>query len=278
VEAVAGGAGPGKWHSGQVTGRPQHRFEAASFDPYELAGRKRRLGLRVSVCIPAFNEAPTVGEVAGAVQDKLVDAAGLVDEVVVVDDGSTDATAAIAEAAGARVLRLPATMGKGAAMRRGLDETAGDIVVFCDADLHNFDPQFVVGLVGPLLAHPSVSLVKAAYHRPLAGRPGEGGRVTELVAKPLLALLFPELAWVSQPLAGETAARRQLLEQLDFEDGYGVEIGLLIDVARRFGQGAIAECHLGERRHRNRPLAELAPQAATIIEVALRRAGLPPPR
>ncbi|HET9060973.1 MAG TPA: glucosyl-3-phosphoglycerate synthase [Acidimicrobiales bacterium] len=260
-----------------MTSRPESaRFEAGSFDAYELAALKRDMGLGVSVCIPACNEAGTVGQVAGAVQDKLVDAAGLVDEVLVVDDGSADATAEVAQEAGARVLRLPSTQGKGAAMRRGLEETSGDIVVYCDADLYSFDPQFVVGLAGPLLTQPELVLVKASYDRPLGTQPGEGGRVTQLVARPLLAILFPGLAWVSQPLAGETAARRSALQRVEFEAGYGVETGLLIDIARLFGTGAIAQCHLGERRHRNRPLAELAPQAETIMRVALRRAGLLP--
>lgn len=151
-------------------------------------------------------------------------------------------------------------------------------MVFCDADIYGFDPGFVVGLAGPLLVDPDLLLVKGAYDRPFEGRPGEGGRVTQLVARPLLKALFPELAWVSQPLAGEAAGRRHVLEEIDFEDGYGVEAGMLIDVARRWGPHRIAECFLGERQHRNRPLAELAPQAETVIGVVLRRAGVLPPR
>jgi glucosyl-3-phosphoglycerate synthase len=161
-------------------------------------------------------------------------------------------------------------------MWRGLAASTGDIVVFCDADIRDFAPHFVTGLVGPLLRRDDIAFVKAFYDRPIAGRPGEGGRVTELVARPLIAALFPHLAALGQPLAGECAARRDLLEQLPFVDGYGVDLGLVIDVAARCGIGALAQCDLGQRVHRNRPLSELGPQALAIVQVALSRAGVAP--
>ena len=144
--------------------------------------------------------------------------------------------------------------------------------MFLDADVENFTPHFVVGLLGPLLADDDVALVKGFYERPLHGRPGEGGRVTELVARPVLDLLFPSLAGVRQPLAGETAAPRSVLEKAGLDGGYGVELGLLIDVADRFGVDAVAQVDLGRRVHRNRPLAELRHQATDVLRAALDRA------
>jgi glucosyl-3-phosphoglycerate synthase len=146
-------------------------------------------------------------------------------------------------------------------------------VAFCDADVANFGPEFVTGTVGPLLVRDDVAFVKAFYERPLDGRAGEGGRVTELVARPLISLLFPHLASLGQPLAGECAARREVLEQVPFVSGYGVDLGLLIDVSERFGAASIVQCDLGRRVHRNRPLSELSLQAMAIIQLALARIG-----
>ena len=230
------------------------------------------------MCLPARNEEATVGAIVARVRAALVDAVPLVDEVLVVDDGSIDATATEAATAGARVVRRgpdDGPPGKGQALRRAVEEAVGDVLVFLDADVRNFDSHFVSGLLGPVLTEPGTALVKATYRRPLAGSDGPGGRVTELVARPLLARLFPELASVAQPLAGECAAPRSVLEAVPFADGYGVEIGLLIDVAARCGAGALAQVDLGERVHRNRPLDELAPQAAAVIDVVLDRAGVP---
>jgi glucosyl-3-phosphoglycerate synthase len=152
----------------------------------------------------------------------------------------------------------------------------GDLVVFCDADIRQFAPHFVTGLVGPLLFRDDVVFVKGFYERPLDGRPSEGGRVTELVARPLIAAMLPHLAAMTQPLAGECAARREVFEEVPFVDGYGVDLGLVIDVAERWGVAAMAQCDLGERIHRNRPLSDLGPQALAIVQVALRRAGMAP--
>lgn len=258
----------------------------ATFDhrdyPSSLVSRLKG-SQRVSVCIPARDEVATVARVVASVRDAFVGPAGLVDELVVVDDGSLDATAAVAERAGARVVPSSAVapgharvaLGKGDAMRAGLAATSGDLVVFLDADVTNFRPHFVSGLLGPLLSSPGTLLVKGCYARSLHGSPSGGGRVTELVARPLLSLLFPSLTGVAQPLAGETALRRSVTEDIELAPGYGVEIALLLDVAERYGVGALAQVDLGTRSHRNRPLADLAPQAREVLEAALARAGIP---
>lgn len=228
--------------------------------------------------VPARNEETTV---AGVVRPlaRLVKA-GVLAEVVVVDDGSTDRTTARASAAGARVVRaadvLPVNVGsgKGGAMWRGLAATTADLVVYLDADLVDFDPDTVTRLLRPLVEDPSAALVKGSWHRPLGADPHGGGRVNELMARPLLARFFPELAFVSQPLAGEYAGRRTLLDQLPFITGWGVDIGLLVDTARFAGVASIRQVELGIRRHRNRPLPELAIPAATVLLAVLDRAGV----
>lgn len=239
-----------------------------------------KAGRKVSVIIPARDEARTVGGVVRLVTEGLCGRDGtpaLVDEVLVVDDGSGDATAQVAAAAGARVVRSPRPQGKGGAMRLGLAASSGELCVFLDADLRELREVVVAGLLRPLLEDPTIWLVKPRYDRTLQGRSGEGGRVTELTAKPLLALVFPELLAVDQPLAGETAAPRAVLEELGLAEGYAVEIALLIDVVRRAGLGALAEVDLGRRVHRNRPLVELRPQAEQVARAILERAGLPRP-
>jgi len=236
-------------------------------------------GRTVAVCLPARDEEATVGAIVEALRRELVDAVPLVDELVVVDDHSTDATAQVARDAGARVVDARAVLGdvtgpgKGAALWRSLHETTSDVVVWVDADITEFSTHFVTALVGTLLAHPEVSFAKGAYDRPLVEGEG-GGRVTELVARPVLAMLFPALAGVRQPLAGEYGGRRDLLERLPFVQGYGVDIALLIDAHRAVGLGGIAEVDLGVRRHRNRTIGQLGPQAAEVLRAALVRAGV----
>ncbi|MGH9304059.1 MAG: glucosyl-3-phosphoglycerate synthase [Acidimicrobiales bacterium] len=238
------------------------------FEPARLIGQK---GLQtISVCIPARDEEATIGEIVSSVHRDLVEPLGLVDELVVIDDGSRDRTAAVAAEAGAQVLGGPG-LGKGEAM--ALARGRGDIVVFLDGDVRNFSSHFVTGLLGPLLTCEETVLVKGCYARPALDGSRGGGRVTELVAKPLVALLFPELSAIRQPLAGETAVRAHLLDELELDGGYGVEMGLLIDASRRYGTGALAQVDLGARLHRNRPLDELAPEARQVISSVLRRVG-----
>jgi len=201
----------------------------------------------------------------------------LVDELLVVDDGSTDDTGAIAARAGARVVTGGTTGGgKGQAMRMALDDATGDLVAFVDGDVTNFGPHFVTGLLGPLLTDDGITVVKGYYERPLHGEPDGGGRVTELMARPVIDLLFPALAGIRQPLAGETAAHRWVFEKCPPADGYAVELALLIDVASHFGVETIAQVDLGVRVHRNRPLSELRPQATDILAAALARSPLVP--
>jgi glucosyl-3-phosphoglycerate synthase len=164
--------------------------------------------------------------------------------------------------------------GKGDAMWRSVFAADGDLIVWCDADIRNFGARFVIGLVGPLLTRSDVDFVKGYYDRPLDGRHGEGGRVTELVARPLVSLLFPHLSTIIQPLAGEYAGRREILEQLPFSAGYGVDLAMLIDISARFGLESIAQVDLGTRIHRNRSLDELSPQSMAIMQTVLARAGL----
>jgi len=161
--------------------------------------------------------------------------------------------------------------GKGEALYKSVAAAEGDLIVWCDADILDFGPRFVVGLVGPLLARPEIGFVKGFYDRPVDGAAHGGGRVTELMARPVIATMFPHLASIVQPLSGEYAGRRHLLEQLPFVQGYGVDIGLLIDIAELEGTEVIAQVDLGTRRHRNRPLDQLSPQALAVLQTALGR-------
>jgi glucosyl-3-phosphoglycerate synthase len=210
----------------------------------------------------------------------------LLDEIVVVDSDSTDQTYEVARDAGAAVYRsaeirpdLGTVPGKGEAMWKSLFVSRGDVLVFMDADLLDWDTHFVPGLLGPLLTTPSVQLVKGYYERPLVAggevTPFEGGRVTELVARPLIKLLFPELAWLHQPLAGEWAVRRQHFETLSVPPGYAVELAALVDTVRGRGPDAVAQVDLGTRAHRHQSLRDLSGMATQILAVALDRAGVP---
>ncbi|MEU1573697.1 glucosyl-3-phosphoglycerate synthase [Streptomyces collinus] len=260
--------------SWSASDRPLHQILAA----------KQRTGRTVSVVLPALNEEATVGDIVAVIRHDLMRQVPLVDELVVVDSGSTDRTSEVAAAAGARVVhrdgilpRLPAVPGKGEVLWRSLLVTRGDIVCFVDADLRDFSSDFVSGIVGPLLTDPDVDLVKAMYDRPLSTEfdslasgktAGQGGRVTELMARPLLNMHWPQLAGFVQPLGGEYAARRSLLEQLPFPVGYGVELGMLVDALHLVGLDALAQVDVGVRKHRHQDGQALGRMAAAIYRTA----------
>lgn len=258
-----------------------HRWQDWDLDL--LLRRKQETGLTVSLVVPARNEAATVGDVVGRVREVLMETTALLDEIVVIDSDSTDETFAVATDAGAVVHRsreirpdLGTHPGKGEAMWKSQFVTRGDLMVFMDADLVDWDTHFVPGLLGPLLTDDGVSLVKGFYERTQgddarAGASLEGGRVTELVARPLIALGWPELSWLVQPLAGEWAVRRDLFERLPVPTGYAVELAALIDTVRHLGLDAIAQVDLGRRAHRHQALHDLASMAVQILAASSRR-------
>jgi glucosyl-3-phosphoglycerate synthase len=266
---------------GSWLARNTHHWDDWSHE--ELLAAKA--GRVVSLVVPARNEAATVGAVVSRVREALVDTVALLDEIVVIDSDSTDATYDVASNAGAVVHRaaeirpdLGSVPGKGEAMWKSLFVTRGEVVVFMDADLLDWDTHFVPGLLGPLLTRPEVLLVKGFYERPLgsgeAAVPLEGGRVTELVARPLIRLLFPELSGLHQPLAGEWAVRRELFETLHVPTGYAVELAALVDTLRAHGLDALAQVDLGTRAHRHQSLRDLGGMATQILAAGLARAGV----
>ncbi len=239
----------------------------------------------ISVVLPARNEAATVGTIVSTIYDELVAGCGLVDELVVLDDNSTDDTAVIASNAGAMVLSTADIApdfnrvrdgvragGKGEALWKSLQVTTGDLVIWCDADIRNFDTRFIRGGIGPLLSDPSIDFIKGFYERPPDQQGVGGGRVTELVARPLISTLFAHLGHIVQPLSGEFGGRRHVLEAVPFSRGYAVDLALLIDISQKFGTDAIGQVDLGTRIHRSRPLSELGPQAGAIMAMAQSKA------
>ncbi|MCC6188644.1 MAG: glucosyl-3-phosphoglycerate synthase [Anaerolineales bacterium] len=269
----------------------ENTFGAGEFDDVEhLVELKHARGLTISLALPALNEAETVGKVIRTIRRVLMEKAPLLDEMVLIDSASTDATRQIAADLGVPVYihqeLLPEwgpRRGKGEALWKSLLVTTGDIIAWIDTDIVNIDPRFVYGILGPLLQNSAIKFVKGFYRRPLRVgakvQAGGGGRVTELMARPLLNLFYPELSGVVQPLSGEYAGRREALEQLPFFSGYGVEIGLLIDVFERFGLDAIAQVDLLERVHHNQPLEALSKMSFAILQAVLhkleRRYGQP---
>jgi glucosyl-3-phosphoglycerate synthase len=252
-----------------------------------LAEEKQRLGLTISLCIPTLNEEGTIARIVEVVCRELRDGCALLDEVAVMDSGSTDRTRALAEEAGAEVYLAheilpnhPAHTGKGENLWKAVHQLRGDILCFVDGDIRNFHPRFVYGTLGPLIRHAEISYVKGFYERPLLASEGVdprgGGRVTEILVRPLLTRFFPELAGFHQPLAGEYAARRSILESIPFPVGYGVESSHLLDAYARYGSSIFAQTDLDERFHRNRSLAQLGRMSGEILDAFLRRtAGEP---
>ncbi len=257
------------------------RFHHRQFaDGQALVDRKN--GQRISVCIPTLDEAETITHIVSCIRQELMETCPLVDEILVIDSGSSDGTLALARAAGATALlaadispesgNLP---GKGENLWKALHASSGDIICYIDGDISNFHPGFVTGLVGPLMTDPEIDYVKAYYERPLA-RPGVpattgGGRVSEILIRPLISMFYPELAGVLQPLSGEYAARRTTLESLAFPTGYGVETAHLIDLAQAGHLDRLAQTDLVLRVHRNRGEDELGAMAFALLKVVLRR-------
>jgi len=261
----------------------ENTFHADEFDDLKyLASLKREQGLTVSLAMPALNEAKTVGNVIRTVKRALMDKVPLLDEMVLIDSDSTDRTREIAARLDVPVYvhqhllpELGPRGGKGEALWKSLLVTKGDIVVWIDTDVVNIHPRFVYGIIGPLLLNSRIQFVKGFYRRPLRVgakiQAGGGGRVTELTARPLLNLFYPELSGVIQPLSGEYAGRRSALEQCSFFSGYGVETGLLIDIFDKFGLSAIAQVDLLERIHHNQTLEALSKMSFAIIQTVMRK-------
>ena len=257
-----------------------HHTQFADMD--DLLRRKKEQGQSISLCIPTLNEAGTIAAVVAPLRAELQERFPLLDEIAVIDSGSVDRTLELAAAAGADVYRaadiLPALghyCGKGENLWKAVYQLKGDIMVFVDGDIRNIHPRFVTGLVGPLLHRPEIGYVKSFYERPLcnaaADQSSGGGRVTEILIRPLFSLYFPALTAFIQPLAGEYAVRREILEQLAFPVGYGVETAHLIDVAALGGLGVFAQTDLDERRHRSRTNRELGKTSFAVLQVMAKR-------
>jgi hypothetical protein len=251
-------------------------------DLRRLVALKQKQGLTISLVLPTLNEAETIGPIVRAARRELMERVPLVDELLVVDSASEDATREIAAAEGARVVQHPDILprygsfrGKGEALWKSLYETSGDLVVWCDTDVRDWDPRMAYGTLGPLLTEPRISYVKGYYQRPIVEggvlKEGGGGRVTELVARPLINLFFPELSGMIQPLSGEYAGRRSLLETIPFFTGYAVEIGHLLDALDRVGLEGLGQVDLDRRVHRNQELEGLSRMSFIILQAVMKR-------
>jgi glucosyl-3-phosphoglycerate synthase len=251
-------------------------------DLRELVDAKEKQGISISLCIPTLNEEKTIGKEVVIFRSELQQRYPLLDEIAVIDSGSTDRTLEVAASFGADTYlasdilpELDAKRGKGENLWKAIHQLSGDIIVYIDADIKNIHPRFVYGLVGPLIQREETKYVKAFYDRPLAFgqgiRPSGGGRVTEILIRPLFSLFFPELTGIIQPLSGEYAVRREVLEAIPFPIGYGVETSHLLDVYARWGMGAIAQTDLDQRVHRNQATRSLGKMAFGILQTFLSR-------
>jgi glucosyl-3-phosphoglycerate synthase len=261
----------------------ENTFHRGEFNQLQkLVDLKLKQGLTVSLGLPALNEAETVGSIICSIKKALIDEVPLLDEIVLIDSGSTDDTVAIARDLGIDVCvhqdilpQYGAKRGKGEGLWKSLHVLKGDLIVWIDTDIKNIHPGFVYGIIGPLLTEPDIQYVKGFYRRPInlgyKSYTEGGGRVTELTARPLFNLFFPELSGIIQPLAGEYGGRRTVLERVPFFVGYGVETGLLIDLFSQCGLQAIAQVDLEERIHRNQSLPALSQMAFAIIQVFIQR-------
>lgn len=253
------------------------------WDILQLVKQKEEQGLAISLCIPTLNEERTIGKEIIIFKSELMTRYPLLDEIAVIDSGSVDKTREVAASFGADVYLAKDILpdmgekrGKGENLWKAIYQLKGDIIVYIDADIKNIRPHFVYGLVAPLIYHPEIKYVKAFYERPLASskgvlRPSGGGRVTEILIRPLFSLFFPELTVMIQPLSGEYAARREVLEQIPFPIGYGVETSHLIDIYMKWGLDAFAQTDLDQRVHRNQPTRDLAKMSFNILHTFLSR-------
>lgn len=252
------------------------------WDLLKLVEQKEQKGLRISLCIPTLNEEKTIGKEIIIFKSELMDRYPLIDEIAVIDSGSTDQTREIAASFGANVYLsaeiLPSEgfkRGKGENLWKAIYQLEGDIICYVDADIKNIHPRFATGLVGPLIQRDEVQYVKAFYDRPLAFsqgvRPSGGGRVTEILVRPLFSLFFPELTALIQPLSGEYAVRREVLESIPFPIGYGVETSHIIDVYMKNGLEAFAQTDLDQRVHRNQSTLDLGKMSFGILQSFLNR-------
>ena len=261
----------------------QRTFHHGQFsDIGELVRLKQGQGAKISVCLPTLNVAETVGQCLRVLRTELVERHPLIDQLCIIDSRSTDGTLDIAGAEGAEIFfddeiltGMPPAAGKGEALWKSIFVLEGDIIVWVDSDIENIHPRFVYGLVGPLLAEPEIGYIKAFYERPLQDggvlRPSGGGRVTELTVRPMLNLFWPELAGFVQPLSGEYAGRRKVLESIPFFTGYGVESGLLLDILREFGLGSLAQVDVEVRVHDNQELPSLSKMSFGILQAMFKR-------
>jgi len=260
--------------------RTCHHKDFADID--KLVASKEEQGLTISVCLPTLNVRSTVGRILKVIRTELLERHHLIDELAIIDSRSTDGTIDIARAEGVSVFfddeilpGLEPASGKGEALWKSLYALRGDMIVWVDSDIKNIHPRFVYGLVGPLLTEPEVGYVKGFYERPLnegrVSKPSGGGRVTELVVRPILNLFYPDLACLVQPLSGEYAGRRSLLESVPFMTGYGVETGLLIDIYNKFGLWSLGQVDLDVREHYNQPLEALSKMSFGVLQAVFKR-------